>query len=225
MNIAILKNKFDSLLKTLNGTTVAQFSSTVESGYEALVLAKVMAEYVRIKGGIVAIDAPPAGSFINQGPGRFRIGKSFRIEFANGESFYFAADVEVFGLAALNQIRPVGILFEADVVVIPQAFAQDIINNYDGYPAPQHLDSVYECKFGQYSKGQLRELLGFRRHVSYLRGRSMNPANNNNPRHLFKFKVLNSNPPIAVKMARPKTRVFFDIDTASLYDLQELKIF
>lgn len=224
MSIVKLKSKFDSLLNRLNGASVTKFSSTVESAYEALVLAEVMTEYKRIKGTINTITVPVAGSFLNQSPGKFNLNKSFKIEFANRESFYFAADVEVWGLAALEQNSRVGVLFEADVVVIPEYHALDVINNFDGYPAPQHLDSVYECKFGKYSKNQLRELLGLRRHISYLAGRSMTHANNHDSHKLFNFQTLNAEPGIPLKMVRPVRRTFFDLDTASLYDLQEVVV-
>jgi hypothetical protein len=161
---------------------------------------------------------------LNQAPGKFSIDKSFRIDFANGESYYFAADVEVFGLTAMLQNSPQGMLFEVDVVVIPKQRVHDMLNNYRGYPAPQHIDSVYECKFGKYHKGQLRELLGLRRHISYLEGDSIRHAINHVPNHLFYFEILNSSPPIPVKMIRPLRCSFFDLATASLYDMQEVVI-
>src|ERR1700761_2206428 len=101
MSLAQLRVKFDTLLKRLNASAIThQFSSTVENAYEALVLVNVMAEYARVNGGILTMIGPPAGSFLNQGPGKFRINKSFKIDFTNGESFYFSADIEIFGLAA-----------------------------------------------------------------------------------------------------------------------------
>lgn len=218
MSLASLKAKFNTLLTGINGSVSGNFATTVETGYEALVLAAVMQEYKNAYGPLTRLTHPVSSNFLNQKPGKFRIDRSFRMDFQSGESFYFAADIEVFGLEAFNRSTPVGILFEADVVVIPEPFATDVINNFRGYPAPQHIHSAYECKFGSYHKGQLRELLGLKRHLSYLNGP---PAATQT---LFSRQVLNSHPPIALKMARPRIHKFFDRTTATLYDLEQILI-
>lgn len=216
MSLELLKTKFNSLLTSINGSSSTNFATTVETGYEALALVSVMTEYKRVYGGIISLTLPTNSKFLNQKPGRFRIDRSFKIEFLSGQIFYFAADIEVFGLEALNQKRPIGILFEVDVVVIPEQFANDVINNFNGYPAPQHIDSAYECKFGSYHKGQLRELLGLKRHLCYLN------RNASTTRTLFTTPILSSQPPIALKMVRPKRLKFFDQTTAILFDLEQI---
>ena len=105
---------------------------------------------------------------------------------------------------------------KADVVVVPEPLANDVINNFGGYPAPQHIDSAYECKFGSYQKGQLRELLGLKRHLGYLNGSAAKTPT------LFTTPILNSHPAIALKMVRPRRLKFFDKTTASLYDLEQI---
>lgn len=211
-----LKNRFNGLLTSINGSSSTEFSTTVETGYEALALAFVMTEYRRVYGTITNLTYPTSSSFLNQKPGRFRIDRSFKMDFANGKSFYFAADVEVFGLEALNNSGPVGTLFEADIVVIPELKANDIINNFRGYPAPQHIDSAYECKFGSYHKGQLREFLGLKRHLCFLcRHPSTKPQ-------LFGIPIQQSIPDIPLKLVRPRVQMFFDSSTASLYDLEQI---
>lgn len=213
-----LKNRFNGLLISINGSSSTNFSTTVETGYEALVLAAVMTEYRRVHGTITSLIHPTSSSFLNQKPGRFRIDRSFKMDFANGISFYFAADIEVFGLVALNNSAPMGALFEADIVVIPELKAKDVINNFWGYPAPQHLDSAYECKFGSYHKGQLRELLGLKRHLCFLGGHpSTKPQ-------LFDIPNQQSRPDIALKLVRPRIQMFFDNITASLYDLEQIVV-
>jgi len=216
MSLEALKTKFNSLLSNINGSNSINFATTVETGYEALALAAVMTEYNRVYGRINSLTHPTNSKFLNQKPGKFRIDRSFKIEFQSGQTFYFAADIEVFGLEAFNQNRPIGILFEADVVVIPEPLANDVINNFRGYPAPQHIDSAYECKFGSYHKGQLRELLGLKRHLSYLNGNAARTP------ILFTTPVLNSHPSIALKMVRPRRHKFFDKTTATLYDLEQI---
>lgn len=216
MSLAALKTKFNSLLRSINGSSSTNFATTVETGYEALALASVMTEYKRVYGRIISLTHPTNSKFLNQKPGKFRLDRSFKIEFQSGQTFYFAADIEVFGLEALNQNRPIGVLFEADVVVIPEPLANDVINNFRGYPAPQHIDSAYECKFGSYHKGQLRELLGLKRHLSYLNGNTTTRPT------LFATPILNSQPAIALKMVRPRRHKFLDITTATLYDLEQI---
>jgi len=190
----------------------------VEAGYEALTLAEVMIEYKNVYGTILRVTHPTDNKFLNQSPGRFKVERSFKIEFSSGQIFYFAADIEVFGLRALNENMPLGILFEADVLVIREENVSNILHNFRGFPAPQHIDSAYECKFGKYNKGQLRELLGLRRHLSYL------SPSNSTATLLFKEWVRNSNPPIALKMVRPRTHIFFDIQTSKIYDLEQIII-
>jgi hypothetical protein len=211
-----MKSRFNGLLATINGSSSTNFSTTVETGYEALALATVMAEYRRAHGAIMNLTHPTNNSFLNQKPGRFRIDRSFKMDFVNGKSFYFAADVEVFGLEALNNSAPTGTLFEADIVVIPTHNANAVIRNFQGYPAPQHIDSAYECKFGSYHKGQLREFLGLKRHLCFLGGHpSTKPQ-------LFGIPILQSRPDIALKLVRPRIQRFFDTSTASLYDLEQI---
>lgn len=211
-----LKNRFNILLTSINGKNTINFSTTVETGYEALALAYVMTEYVRVYGRIINVILPTNSSFLNQKPGKFRIDRSFKIEFTNGQSFYFAADIEVFGLEALENSKPSGTLFEADIVVIPESEANEVLTTFRGYPAPQHIDSAYECKFGSYNKGQLREFLGLKRHLCYLAGYpSMKPK-------LFTIPVLKSRPDIALKLVRPKVQKFLDNSTALMYDLEQI---
>jgi hypothetical protein len=216
MSLQNLKTQFDKLLSNLNASGTLNFASTVEAGFEALTLAEVMNEYKKVYGNILRVTNPASNKFLNQSPGRFRVERSFKIEFSSGLVFYFAADIEVFGLGALREDKPLGILFEADVVVLSEEHIQDILHNFRGFPAPQHIDSAYECKFGQYNKGQLRELLGLRRHLSYL------SPSNSTATLLFNEWVRHSNPPIALKMVRPRTHIFYDIQTAKLYDLEQI---
>lgn len=216
MSIATLKARFNSILSSINRSTTTNFSTTVETAYEALTLASVMNEYKRVYGNIANVIHPIHSGFLNQKPGKFRVERSFRIDFVNGETFFFAADVEVFGLNAFSRGLPGGMVFEADVVVIPENHHLDVINNFNGYPAPQHLHSAYECKFGSYNKSQLREFLGLKRHISFL-------GNGHPPTHtLFSNPIVNSFPAIALKMVRPRTQKFFDLSTATLYDLEQI---
>src|SRR5690349_8037755 len=129
MPLTILKNKFNTLLTTINGSSTLNFSTTVETAYEALVLANVMNEYKRIFGPLLNLTHPTNSKFLNQKPGRFRIDRAFKLYFSNNVSFYVATDIEVFGLEALTQNRAVGILFEADVVVIPETAAIDVLTS------------------------------------------------------------------------------------------------
>lgn len=222
MSVANLKHKFDTLLGGLTSTPGTRFSTTVESAYEAVVLADVMREYSRVHGGVRHIVPPATGSFLNQAPAKFRKETSFKIKFMNGKSFYFAADTEVFGLVAWDFGVPTGMLFEADVVVIFEDAADEVINNYHGYPAPQHLNLVVECKFGKFSKGQLRELLGLRRHISLYSGGSSSASIATSA--IYSRPVQNAEPKIAIIMARPISPTFVDKDTAIRYDLQQLHI-
>ena len=218
MSLTTLKNKFNSLLLALNGSSSTKFSNTVEAGYEALTLVTVMNEYKRIYGPVKNLIHPTNNKFLNQSPGRFRIDRSFKVDFVSGDSFYFAADIEVFGLEAYNQHIPVGVLFEADVVVIPESMENDVINNFNGYPAPQHIHSAFECKFGKYHKSQLRELLGLKRHLCYIGRQKRTPRT----KSLFGTQIVKSRPSIALKMVRPRRLKFLDRPTASLYDLQQI---
>lgn len=211
-----LKNRFNGLLTSINGSSSTNFSTTVETGYEALALAAVMTEYRRVHGAIISFTHPTSSSFLNQKPGKFRPNRSFRIDFVNGKSFFFAADVEVFGLEAFNNSAPSGTLFEADIIVIPESEATAATTTFYGYPAPQHIDSAYECKFGSYNKGQLRELLGLKRHLCFLGGHpSIKPQ-------LFGIPIQQSRPDIALKLVRPRVQKFFGTSTATLYDLEQI---
>lgn len=221
MSLATLRARFDSLLGTINGSTTTNFSTTVENAYEAVALAHVMNEYKRIFGPVRRLVHPINNKFLNQSPGKFRIDRSFKVEFLTGLSFYFAADIEVFGLLA--QLGPVGDLFEADVVVIPEIEANDVLTNYRGYPAPRHIHSIYECKFGSYHKGQLRELLGLKRHLCFLAGKTTTPVPAT-AADLFGYATVNSAPNIPLKLVRPRRLTFFNANTSRLYDLQEIVV-
>jgi hypothetical protein len=221
MTTGQLRTKFDTILGNLNSNPTINFCNAVEAAFEALVLASAISEYARVYGGVRAITHPSSPQFLNQKPGKFRTARAFKVKFNSGQSFYFATDIELYGLAGMK--RPLGIKFEADVVVIDKTHIIDIDRIYRGYPAPQHLHSVYECKFGKYNKGQLRELLGLRRHVSFLRGDHVTPIPPQ-PNALDQRPIVNADPTIAVKMARPYARAFFDMQTQMLYDLQQIVV-
>jgi hypothetical protein len=221
MSLAIFKEKYNDLLGQLKGAAAdLSFIKTKEKGFEALVFVSVITEYARMKDGVKQIHTPPSRVFLNMGPGKLKLDKAYRIEFNNGETFVFAADVEVFGLVAYKAQQPAGTLFEADIIVVPAQHVKDILYDFRGYPAPQHLHSAFECKHGKYHKGQLRELLGFRRHLSFLSSPKLPSPRN----FLFGYGVQHSNPPIIVNLVRPRRFKFFDKETANLYDLQQLVI-
>jgi len=226
MTVQTLKNKFNRLVRELNNNRRLDmgFSTVVEAGYEALVLAQVMKEYSRIYGPATKVAPPARRTFLNQKPGQFRTDKAFEVTFQKGRSFYFAADIELFGLYCTVDKRPHGMLFEADIVVIPVENLVEVLTTFRGYPAPQHLDAVYECKFGKYNKGQLRELLGLRRHLTALNGGDV-ATRHPDPAALHQFACKNARPSIPIKMVRPSLRKFFDEETANLYDLQQLALF
>lgn len=223
MTLPQLRSKFDGILAGLNSNPTINFCGAVEAAYEAYVLATSIREYARVYSGVSNIVHPSSSSFLNQKPGKFRTARAFKVTFGSGESFYFATDIEVYGLAARHSNAPSGVKFEADVVVIHEKFVGDIDRSFSGYPAPQHLDSVYECKFGSFSKGQLRELLGLRRHISVLQGFYLH-ASPPDPTALDHRPVRNADPSIAIKMARPMNHSFFDIQTQLLYDLQQIVV-
>jgi|GEM_PF-2579506 len=225
MTLPQLKTKFNRLVRELNNNKKIDmgFSTIVASGYEALVLAQVMKEYRRVYGRVSKVDAPAQGIFLNQKGGQFRTERAFRVSFQSGAVFFFATDIELFGLKSKIEKRPCGLKFEADVVVISEKHIDEVLDLFGGYPGPQHLDAVYECKSGKYDKGQLRELLGLRRHLSMLRENfmSLRPVD---AKRLHHFTCLNASPAIPIKMVRPKLEKFFDEETANLYDLQQLAI-
>jgi hypothetical protein len=223
MTLPQLRSKFDGILSSLNSNPTVNFCSAVESAYEAYVLARVIKEYARVYGGVTNIVHPSSSSFLNQKPGKFRTTRAFKVTYNSGGTFYFATDIEVYGLTTMQAKAPLGVKFEADVVVIHEHHVQEVDQVFRGYPAPQHLDSVYECKFGTFSKGQLRELLGLRRHISMLHGSLYLPSPPD-PNALDYRPVRNASPSIGVKMARPKQLDFFDIHTQLLYDLQQIVI-
>lgn len=226
MTLQALKNKFNKLLRELNNNRKVDvgFSTVVEAGYEALVLAQVMKEYRRVYGPAIKVEPPALRTFLNQKPGQFRTDKAFEVTFQNGISFYFAADIELFGLHCTVDKRPHGMLFEADVVVIPAKNLVEVLSKFRGYPAPQHLHAVYECKFGKYDKGQLRELLGLRRHLTALSDVDV-ATRRPDPAALHQFVCKNASPSIPIKMVRPRLQRFYDQETANLYDLQQLAVF
>lgn len=225
MTLQQLKNKFNRLVRELNNNKKIDmgFSTVVTSGYEALVLAEVMKEYRRVYGRVKRVDPPAKGVFLNQKGGFFRTDRAFEVTFLSGEAFFFAADIEIYGLQCTIDNKPHGVKFEADIIVIPTEKVAEVLSAFRGYPAPQHLHAVYECKFGKYDKGQLRELLGLRRHLSRLIDGDVAPRHDPNALHEFVCK--NAKPSIPIKMVRPKLQKFFDEETANLYDLQQLAIF
>ncbi|KRT17886.1 hypothetical protein ASU31_00910 [Pedobacter ginsenosidimutans] len=215
-DIFTIKKKFDHLLRNIKGKPMASFTKMVEVGFEALVCVNAINEYATLYGNPILVTNPKV--FLNQKPGRFIPEKSFKVEFSS-ETFYFATDVECFGLAAMRELAPVGDKFEADLVIIKAQYMYDIQNNYNGYPAPQHLHATYECKFGKYSKSQQRELLGFRRHVSYCR-----PSRFPIYHAPFGKSTLNSVPEIQIIMFRPLHTDFFQYETAKIFDLHQVII-
>lgn len=210
-----LKNEFELLLKNLKGKPTAQFMTMAEIAIEAVICARAINEYALVYGRPVSITNP--AHFLNQKPGKFDSSKAFKVKFRS-VTFYFATDVECYGLSALQANAPVGDIFESDIVVINESHIAEIANLFGGRPAPQHLNAAYECKFGVYHKSQLRELLGFRRHVSYLNV----PSVNNHP-HGFPFglAVNNSNPDVQVILFRPINLSFLKPETAELYNLYQ----
>lgn len=222
MTLVQLRNKFDSILNGLNGNTTINFCTAVENAYEAYVLVTAIKEYGRIYGGIAFMHFP-SSAFLNQKPGRFQRARAFKVKFHSGPTLFFAADVEIHGLAAKDTHQPIGIKFEADVVVIQEQHVTEVETTFRGYPAPQHLMGVYECKFGSYNKGQLRELLGLRRHVSFL-SNNLIPNMHHQPNALHQRAVLNARPMIHVTMARPKNHSFFDLQTQLLFDLHQIVV-
>ena len=219
MDLILLKAKFNSILGRLNSHPTVNFCNKVEAAFEALTMARMMQEYARIHGGVVSIVHPTSSAFLNQKPGTFKRSRAFEVTFTSGDVYYFATDVEVWGLNAREADRPMGIKFEADVVVIRSQYTAEIHKRFSNYPAPQHLDCVCECKFGEYNKGQLRELLGLRRHISILINRDTNTVFE--PSALFSFRINNASPVVAIFMARPRNLAFFDIASAALYDLRQ----
>lgn len=214
-NVNDLKNEFDRLLNNVKGGPTAQFTKMAEMAFEAVICAKAINEYAKVYGQPVAVTNPV--QFLNQKPGKFDPAKSFKVQFP-ATTFYFATDVECYGLAALLAGGPAGDIFEADVVVIHERHVPNILNNYGGLPAPQHLNAAYECKFGAYHKSQLRELLGFRRHLSLL---DMPTTSNHQSGYPFGRKVPRSNPDVQILLFRPQHLTFLHPDTAGMYDLYQ----
>jgi len=65
MTVQTLKNKFNRLVRELNNNRRLDmgFSTVVEAGYEALVLAQVMKEYSRIYGPATKVAPRPVVLF------------------------------------------------------------------------------------------------------------------------------------------------------------------
>ncbi|MDF2189846.1 hypothetical protein [Paraflavitalea sp. CAU 1676] len=186
-----------------------------EMAFEAVICAKAINEYAKVYGQPLAVTPPV--QFLNQKPGRFDPAKAFKVQFPT-TTFYFATDVECYGLAAMGTKGPAGDIFEADVVVIEESHVSEILNQFGGLPAPQHLNAAYECKFGAYHKSQLRELLGFRRHLSYLN----TPSGNNHPLGFpFGLAVNNADPSVQIILFRPTNLSFLTPQTADLYNLYQ----
>lgn len=213
---ADLEKEFVKLLKKVKGNPTAEFPAIAEIAFEAVVCAKTINEYAKIYGTPRSIVNPV--KFLNQKPGKFNPNKAFKVEFYKS-TFYFVTDVVCYGLSALTQKKPCGDFFEADVVVIEDKHIAEVLNTFNGRPAPQHLNAAYECKFGSYHKSHLRELLGFRRHISFLNTPSINNHPNGFP---YGLAIANSQPDIQVILFRPvKGLTFFQPDTATLYDLHQ----
>lgn len=208
-----LKKIFDTLLGNIKGSPLAQFTKTAEIAYEAVICAHTINEYAKVYGAPMSVINPV--TFLNQKGGKFNPLKAFKVQFPN-ETFYFATDVECYGLAAYDAGAPIGDIFEADIVVINEKHEQEIKTKFSGIPAPQHLDAAYECKFGKYEKSQLRELLGFRRHVSYITDQVTFK------KFPFSQSKLNTAPPLQVILFRPTNETFFTKDSANLYNLQQI---
>lgn len=210
-----LQKRFEQLLKNVKGTPTTQFTKMAEMAFEAVICVKAINEYAKVYGKPSKITNPT--TFLNQKPGSFDTTKAFRVEFPS-VTFYFATDVECYGLSAFNANGPIGDIFEADVVVIDEKHVQEIAHKFKGNPAPQHLNAAYECKFGAYHKSQLRELLGFRRHVSL---RSNPDPNNHSSGYPFNISVNMSNPDIQIILFRPTQLPFLQTQTAQFYDLHQ----
>ncbi len=213
-SIEQLRERFDGILADIKGNPITEFTKMAEMAYEALICVKTINEYSKVYGPPLKIENPDA--FLNQKPGRFISTKAFKVNFSE-KSFYFATDVECFGLAAFETGKPIGDIFEADVVVINTDHEYEIENTFGGYPAPQHLDAAYECKFGAYHKSQLREMLGFRRHLSYC-------SNNHISSKIEPFGLLTEKcvPKIQMIMFRSKNLPFLQLETADFYDLHQI---
>lgn len=214
MDTATFKNKFNVILTNLGGSATVTFAIAVENAYEAYAVAKAIEEYANLRGGVSNITPPTANKLFNQSPGMLWVAKCYIVTFKNGEEFYFTADVEVYGLPAIPG-SPAGDKFEVDVLVVKGSHILDILGRYGGYPAPQHIDCVFECKYGKKKKGQLRELLGLRRHLTLLS--PLNQPHN----HVFGIQVANSHHPIPIVMVRPTYAPFFDRATMNYYDLHQ----
>lgn len=210
-----LRKEFNRLLKNVRGTPTAEFTKMAETAFEAVVCVRTINEYSKLYGTPISVSNPI--KFLNKSPGKFDTTKAFRVEFPRG-TFYFAADIECYGLYARDNDVPKGEIFEADIVVIEEKCVQEIVTRFRGRPAPQHLHAAYECKFGAYHKSQLRELLGFRRHMSYL-------SNPNPKRHKQGFPydapVNGSDPDVQVILFRPVNLNFLQRQTAEMYDLHQ----
>ncbi|WP_316763680.1 hypothetical protein [Pedobacter aquatilis] len=214
-DIITIRRKFDALLHKVKGKPTAEFTKMTEMGFEALVCVETINEYARIHGMPRSIDNPAI--FLNQKPGRFNPGKAFRVEFGT-ETYFFATDVECFGLVASQQRRAIGDVFEADVVVIHERHVNEILRDYGGYPAPHHLEAAYECKFGKYNRSQMRELLGLRRHLSF-------QFTNKLPSHndvAFRKETTFAEPNVQIIMFRSSPADFLEPETANLYDLHQI---
>ena len=213
-----LKKEFDSLLANINGSPVLSFTSMAEMAYEAVVCVRAINEYSSIYGPPISVVNPK--KFLNQKPGKFHPTRSFRVQFKS-VTFYFATDVKCHGLAAFNVGQANGDVFEADVVVIEDKYVNEIQSRFHGMPGPQHLNAAYECKFGKYSKGQLRELLGFRRYMSLLTRNG--PNSTTHPMgHPFRAMTSHSAPEVQIILFRPRALNFLTRSAADYYDLSQI---
>lgn len=113
-----------------------------------------------------------------------------------------------------------GDVFEADVVVIDECHIHEIMTTYKGNPAPHHLEAAYECKFGKYNRSQMRELLGLRRHLSFLFVDK--PYIHEDA--AFDKETKFAKPKVQIIMFRSANAVFLKPETADLYDLHQIII-
>jgi hypothetical protein len=214
-----IRKKFDSLLKNLNADPIHKFSSTAEKAYEAYTLSKIIKEYSNNCSGIANIKNPDGNLFLNQGPGFFHPNRCFKVLFNNGQEFFFGANIELWGLPACEFKKPIGDYFEADVVVIESKHEKEIIESYKRRPAPQHLHSIFECKYGSYNKGQIRELIGIRRHLSFI-----GPGLSITHSYPFNCIIGNCNPEIRIVLVRPRSIRFLKPVYRAFYALTQKKL-
>jgi len=214
-DILVIRKKFDALLGKIKGKPTAEFTKMAEMGFEALVCVQTINEYAKIYGMPVSIVNPL--TFLNQKPGKFWPNKAFKVEFSSN-IYYFATDVECYGLPATQAGKALGDVFETDVVVINERHIHEIMTDYNGHPAPHHLEAAYECKFGKYNRSQMRELLGLRRHLSFQIVAKPYVFEDT----AFGKETRFADPKVQVIMFRSSHAQFLQLETANLYDLHQV---